>query len=153
MLTLSTLFWGMSFPLTKSWQLAVGDMNWSELLSATTLITLRFTAALIIFSVFRPALVLKPHWKAHAAGFGLGLINSTGFILHLVGLASTTPANSGFYTSLASVWTPILAWLAFRAPVGTPTLLGLGLGIVGAAVLGINPQAGWGLRPGGANHP
>jgi drug/metabolite transporter (DMT)-like permease len=150
MLTLATLFWGMSFPLTKSWQLAVDDMHWSELLSATTLITIRFTAALVIFSVFRPALVLNLQWKAHASGFGLGLINSSGFMLQIVGLASTTPANSGFYTSLASVWTPIMAWLAFRAPVGAPTLVGLTLGMAGAAVLGIQPEAGWALGHGEA---
>lgn len=150
MLTVATLLWGMSFPLTKSWQLAVEDTKWSETLSATTLITLRICAALVLFLLFRPALVFRPAWWAHAAGFGLGLINSAGFILQVIGLASTTPANSGFYTSLASVWTPILAWLAFRAPVGTPTLLGLALGVIGAAVLGVEPEAGWTLGHGEA---
>lgn len=150
MLTVATLLWGMSFPLTKSWQLAVEDTKWSDPLSATTLITVRFGAALVLFLLFRPALVFRPTWLAHAAGFGLGLINSAGFILQVVGLATTTPANSGFYTSLASVWTPILAWLAFRAPVGTPTLMGLGLGVIGAAVLGIEPESGWSLGHGEA---
>jgi drug/metabolite transporter (DMT)-like permease len=150
MLAVATLFWGMSFPLTKSWQLAVEDMKWQEPLSATTLITVRIAAALVLFLLFRPALVFRPTGRAHAAGFGLGLVNSAGFILQVVGLASTTPANSGFYTSLASVWTPILAWLAFRAPVGTPTLMGLGLGVVGAAVLGVKPEVSWALGHGEA---
>ncbi|HEV8062014.1 MAG TPA: DMT family transporter, partial [Gemmataceae bacterium] len=148
MLTVATLFWGLSFPLTKSWQLAVDDLNWSESLSATTLIALRIGSALLLFVLFRPGLVLKPTWQAHAAGFGLGLINFCGFILQVIGLASTTPANCGFYTSLASVWTPILAWLIFREQVRVPTLIGLCLGMVGAAVLGINADGAWTLGRG-----
>ncbi len=148
MLTMATLFWGLSFPLTKSWQLAVGDTRWSDTLSATTLIALRIAPALVLFALFWPRLVLRPTWRAHAAGFALGLINFAGFILQVVGLASTTPANCGFYTSLASVWTPILAWLAFREPVRLPMMIGLCLGIVGAAILGVKEDAGWALGRG-----
>ena len=132
MLTMATLFWGLSFPLTKSWQLAVDDLNWSESLSATTLIALRIGSALVLFVLFRPGLLVRPTWQAHAAGFGLGLINFCGFILQVIGLASTTPANCGFFTSLASVWTPILAWLVFREKGAPPdvdrALPGLGGG-------------------------
>jgi drug/metabolite transporter (DMT)-like permease len=142
-LTIATLFWGLSFPLTKSWQLAVEDAGWSDALSATTLIALRIGAALVLFILVRLRLVWRPTLKAHAAGLALGLINFSGFILQVVGLASTSPANCGFYTSLASVWTPILAWMALREPVRLPTLIGLGLGIVGAAVLGIKTDEGW----------
>jgi drug/metabolite transporter (DMT)-like permease len=148
LLTVATLFWGLSFPLTKSWQLAVGDLNWSESLSATTLIGLRIGSALILFVMFRPGLVLRPSWQAHAAGFGLGLINFCGFILQIIGLSSTTPANCGFYTSLASVWTPILAWLVFREQVRVPTLIGLCLAMAGAAVLGIDTNGAWTLGRG-----
>ena len=63
-------------------------------------------------------------------------------------MSSTTPANCGFYTSLASVWTPILAWLVFREQVRVPTLVGLCLGVMGAAVLGVDTEAGWTLGRG-----
>jgi drug/metabolite transporter (DMT)-like permease len=148
MLTVATLFWGLSFPLTKSWQLAVEDLNWSETLSATTLISLRIVSALFLFLLFRPSLVLKPSWQAHVAGFALGLINFAGFSLQVIGLAFITPANSGFYTSLASVWTPVLAWIFLREPVRLPTLIGLCLGMAGAAVLGVDAEAGWSLGRG-----
>ncbi|CAN5444922.1 DMT family transporter [soil metagenome] len=150
MLTVATLFWGLSFPLTKSWQLAVDDCGWSDALSTTTLISLRIGAALILFTAFLPGLVRRPAWRAHATGLGLGCINFLGFILQVVGLASTTPANCGFYTSLASVWAPILAWIALREKVRLPTFIGLCLGVLGAAVLGLESAAGWALGRGEA---
>jgi drug/metabolite transporter (DMT)-like permease len=150
MLTVATLFWGLSFPLTKSWQLATADTGWNDALSATTLIALRIGSALILFALVRPKLVWQPSWRAHVAGLGLGLINFAGFILQVVGLASTTPANCGFYTSLSSVWAPILAWLALREKVRQPTFLGLCFGVVGAAVLGLANDSGWALGRGDA---
>ena len=87
-------------------------------------------------------------WRAHATGTALGCLNFLGFILQVVGLASTTPANCGFYTSLASVWAPILAWVILREKVRLPTLIGLCLGVVGAGVLGLGNAAGWSLGRG-----
>jgi drug/metabolite transporter (DMT)-like permease len=143
MLTVATLFWGLSFPLNKSWQLEIDDLGWSQSLSAATLIALRIGAALVVFAVFRPTLVIGPSWQAHATGLWLGAFNLTGFMIQVVGLAWTTPARAGFFTSLASVWTPLLAWLLFRIHVSVPVLIGLFLGISGAAVLGLNPAENW----------
>src|SRR5439155_8450088 len=61
------------------------------------------------------------------------------------GLASTSPALSGFFTSLASLWVPILAFVWFRLPVARATWAGMVLGIVGLAVLGITRGASWGM--------
>src|SRR5262249_10709704 len=64
------------------------------------------------------------------------------------GLASTSPALSGFFTSLASLWVPLLACACFRLPVTGATWLGLLLGLGGLSLLGIDPSQGWGLGKG-----
>ncbi len=69
-------------------------------------------------------------------------------ILQVWGLASTSPALSGFFTSLASLWVPTLAFVWFRLPVARATWAGMVLGIAGLAILGIHRGASWGMSVG-----
>jgi drug/metabolite transporter (DMT)-like permease len=71
-----------------------------------------------------------------------------GNVFQVWGLTSTTPARSGFFTSMASAWVPIIGLLAFRIAAPVATWLGLVLGIVGVGVLGLNPDQGWMLNSG-----
>jgi drug/metabolite transporter (DMT)-like permease len=93
----------------------------------------------------KPRLFLKPSRREIAVGLLLGTLNCLGNILQVWGLASTSPALSGFFTSLASLWVPILAFVLFRLPVARVTWAGMVLGIVGLAILGIDWGASWGM--------
>lgn len=131
MLILVTLLWGLSFPWMKEWQLAAGACPGGNLLASLTLIGLRMTLALIVFTIFRPRLVFGATPREHAAGATVGAIFVAGFVLQVWGLAYTTPALSGFFTSLACAWAPLLAWLLFRDHLSGWTLAGLALGLAG----------------------
>jgi drug/metabolite transporter (DMT)-like permease len=148
MLVVVTLLWGLSFPLTKSWQGAAKNCPGGELLASSTLIAVRMFPALLLLVVCKPRLLRAPTRREHLTGAIIGLAFWAGFTLQVWGLARTTPALSGFITSLASAWVPLLALVFLRIPVAGVTLLGLGLGVAGTAVLGIDTEAGWKLGGG-----
>jgi drug/metabolite transporter (DMT)-like permease len=145
MLVLATVLWGLSFPLTKDWQNAVGSCPGGTFGASLILITLRMFLALPIFAAIVPRLFRLPSWHEHGLGVIVGLANSVGFLLQVWGQAMTTPAQSSFLTSLASAWVPILGFLCFRTSVRGATLCGLGLGMGGAATLSLSGDETWTL--------
>src|SRR5262249_41993760 len=150
MLVVATLFWGLSFPLMKNWQNAAGDCPGGEVVSSLSLMGVRVVLALCFLGLFQRRLFLMPTRREMGLGALVVLVNGAGNILQVVGLASTTPALSGFFTSLASVWVPIVAFVLFRVFSSRLTLIGFGLAIVGAAILGVNFDEAWGLGKGDA---
>jgi drug/metabolite transporter (DMT)-like permease len=145
MLVLACLCWAAFFSLGKNWQQAAHACPGGGLLASLTLLGLRTVIALGILAVVRPRLFLKPSRHEIAVGCLLGALNCLGNILQVWGLASTSPALSGFFTSLASLWVPILALVCLRLPVARATWAGMFLGIAGLAVLGINRGESWGM--------
>ncbi len=143
MLVLVTLLWGLSFPLVRTWQDAAEGAPGGQLLASATLLGVRMSLGLMILAALRPRLVRGPTRREHAAGALIGLVTWAGLCLQVWGLADATPALSAFITSLSSAWVPLLAFVAFRAPVAGVTLLGLALGIGGTAVLGIRADGAW----------
>ncbi len=148
MLVLTTALWGISFPLGKNWQDAAGDCPGGGLLAGLTLIVLRAALALLLLAVVQARLLTRPTRREHAAGLLIGLAFGAGFALQLWGLAGTSPALSAFLTSLAGAWVPLLAYAFCRIAAPRLTLLGLGVGMVGAAVLGIDLGRPWMLGGG-----
>jgi drug/metabolite transporter (DMT)-like permease len=148
MLVLATVFWGMSFTHVKNWQDAAHGCPGGETVGTLSLLAVRTLLALAVLAVLRPRQFTRPSWREHRLGMLLGLANFVGIGLQIQGLAETTPALSGFFTSLASAWVPLLLFLFFRTAVAVPTLAGLTLGIAGAAVLGLDPSQPWGLGKG-----
>jgi drug/metabolite transporter (DMT)-like permease len=140
-----TLLWGASFPWTKNWQVAAHDCPGGKLLASLTLIALRMPLALLLLGLSRPSLLRAPAGREHAAGALLGAVFFAGFALQTWGLAWTTPALSAFFTSLGSAWVPVLAWLWLRVASPPVTLLGLGVGLAGCAVL---VEGGWAMGAG-----
>src|SRR5262245_19569913 len=134
MLVVACLCWGVSFPLTKTWQAAAGGCPAGPLAGGLTLMAVRCLLGLFLLAAVLPRLFRRPSRRELKAGLLIGVVNWTGVTLQVHGLSSTTPALSSFFTSLASAWVPVLAWVCFRLPVARPTLIGLGLGIVGVAV-------------------
>jgi drug/metabolite transporter (DMT)-like permease len=130
-----TFCWGMSFTLMKDWHDNAGDCPGGAPVAGLTMIALRMALALVILAVVQPHLFWRPDRQARRAGFWIGLAFFSGFALQVSGLAKTTPARSGFITSLSSAFVPVGIWLAFRTRVGALTAVGLIIGVVGAALL------------------
>lgn len=145
MLVVACVCWAAFFSLCKNWQEAAYACPGGELVASLTLLGVRTVIALAAFVIVKPGLFLKPSRHEVAVGLLLGTLNCLGNILQVWGLASTSPALSGFFTSLASLWVPILAFVGFRLPVARATWAGMTLGIVGLAILGIDPRASWGI--------
>jgi len=141
-LVIVTLFWGLSFPLVKSWQDAARQTQPDVLLSSLTLIALRMLPALVLLVISRPRLVGGLTRRELAGGSLLGLVFFLGFILQIwaLGQRAVTPALSAFLTSLACVWAPLLAWLLLGARLTPNLVLGLGLAVGGTALLSWNPE-------------
>jgi drug/metabolite transporter (DMT)-like permease len=140
-LVLVTLFWGLSFPLMKDWQAAATVCPGGALVSGVTLIALRMALGLLLLGLLQPGLLRNARPGEHAIGVLIGATFLVGFTLQVVGLAWTTPARSAFITSLGSAWVPLVAWVCFRQSVPWSSLLGLTLGIIGAAVLSLGSDA------------
>ncbi len=149
MLIGTTLLWGLSFPLMKNWQDAAGECPGGEILASLTIIVVRAGLALVLLAIWQPHLLLAPRWRDHAIGMLVGFTNTIGFTLQVWGLNTTTPALSAFLTSLGSAWVPLLVWLGWRIAVSGVTLVGLIVGVSGAAVLaGIDRETAWTLGRG-----
>jgi drug/metabolite transporter (DMT)-like permease len=145
MLVVACVCWAAFFSLCKNWLEAAHACPCGNLVASLTLLGVRTVIALATFVVFKPRLFLKPSRRELAVGLLLGTLNCLGNILQVWGLASTSPALSSFFTSLASLWVPILALVLFRLPVARVTWAGMALGIVGLAILGIDWGASWGM--------
>jgi drug/metabolite transporter (DMT)-like permease len=145
MLVAACLCWATFFPLGKNWLIAAQECPGGDLVGSLTLMGVRSMLALLAFALFKPRQFLAPTRREVLVGLLLGTLNCVGNILQTLGLASTTPALSGFFTSLASLWVPLFAWLGFRLPISGATWTGIALGAVGLGVLGIDPAKSWGL--------
>lgn len=135
-----TFLWGVSFPLLKYWQDNTSDCPGREVLSSASLIAARMILGLLMIGVFAPGLIFRPTVREHLLGGVIGATFFFGFLLQVIGIASTTPARSAFLTALASAWVPLLAWICWRTPIRLPIIVGLSLGVAGVAVL-TNPGA------------
>jgi drug/metabolite transporter (DMT)-like permease len=145
MLVLACACWASFFSLCKNWQQAAHACPGGPLVASLTLLGVRTVIALLAFAAWKPRLFLQPSRHEIKVGLLLGTLNCVGNILQVWGLASTSPALSGFFTSLSSLWVPILAFVWLRRPVAGATWAGTVLGLVGLGTLGIDPEASWGV--------
>jgi drug/metabolite transporter (DMT)-like permease len=145
MLVVACLCWGAFFSLCKNWQDAAQDCPGGELVASLTLLGVRTVIALGTLILLKPRLFLKLSRREIGVGLLLGTLNCVGNIFQVWGLASTSPALSAFFTSLASLWVPLLGFAWLRLPVAGATWAGMAMGIAGLAILGINSDASWGV--------
>jgi drug/metabolite transporter (DMT)-like permease len=150
MLVLACLCWGGFFSLAKNWQQAAQACPGGPLVASLTLIGVRPLLALLVFAMVRPQLFREPTRQEWLLAAFLGALNFTGNVFQVWGLNSTTPARSGFFTSMASLWVPVIALLFLRISVAGATWLGILLGILGVSVLALDSSQGWGLNAGDA---
>ncbi len=150
MLVLSTVAWGVSFPLMKEWMQAANahDFPGGDSLAAVTLIGLRMVVAVALIGIFMPRLVRGVSGREFVVGFLLGLFNSFANVLQVWGIGDTSPALSAFFTSLASPIVPLLGYVLYRTAVARLTLVGLALGMGGVLVLSMRDRGQVSLHAG-----
>lgn len=146
MLIVVTVFWGLSFPLMKNWQDAAQLCPGGEALASVTIIAVRMGLGVLLLAVFQPRLLFAPSRRDHCFGALIGGVFFLGFALQVLGLAWTSPAVSAFFTSLASAWVPVIAWMRWRMHIPRLTAIGLGVGICGVAIM----VKGWTIKGGDA---
>lgn len=150
MLVVACLCWGGFFSLAKNWQQAAQACPGGSLVASLTLIGVRPLLALLVFALIRPQLFREPTRQEWLLGAFLGALNFSGNVFQVWGLNSTTPARCGFFTSMASLWVPLISFLFLRISVAGATWLGIVVGILGVAILGFDSADGWGLNIGDA---
>jgi drug/metabolite transporter (DMT)-like permease len=147
-LTIVTVFWGLSFSLMRNWQLRAhewtGDDPARQAQASLILMVIRMTAGTLVFGTLALRLprTQAPGW---GAGAWVGVFMGIGLFLQLWGLAHTTPALCAFFTGLASLWVPIIAYLLFGKSVALANIAGLVLSLIGGTIL---VEGGWKLGVG-----
>ncbi len=125
-LILLTVLWGTTFTVVK---VAM------EIASPGVFLALRFSLAAAVLgavALARRDRVGPGFWRH---GLLLGLFMLVGFALQTTGLRFTTPARSGFITGLSVMLVPLIAHFTLRRPVRWTAWAGVGLAVVGAALL------------------
>ncbi|MCD6531445.1 DMT family transporter [bacterium] len=135
----TTAIWGSTFFVIKLMVSAGAAFSPLALVAARFLIA--FVVSLIAFGIpkISPGIV--------KGGVFVGAANFLGFYLQTVGLVYTTPAKSGFITSLFILFIPFVSkiWERAKIPINiyialVPAVLGLWiLSGVGKSILSVNP--------------
>jgi drug/metabolite transporter (DMT)-like permease len=95
----------------------------------------RFAAALVLLVVFLPGVFRGLNRSQWLMGMVVGLPFAAGFVLQIVALNEIPPSRSGFLTSLAVVFTPLLVLALGRRLPGKRVVVGAVLALLGTAVL------------------
>ena len=148
-LVVVNLLWGISFPAMKATNLimdrhqasasstkaAVPPSAITKVVAASFFMAVRFATALLLLGLFVPRLFVGLTAEQWLMGAWTGLAFSAGFLLQIVGLNYIPASRSGFLTSLAVVFTPLLAIIFERRPPRWPVVGGAVLALLGTAIL------------------
>lgn len=100
-------------------------------------LTIRFALAALALAPFS---VFRLTRRDLLLGGGLGTVLSLLYLFQTLGLAHTTPTNSGLITGLFVAFAPLAAWLLFGERLNRPILLAISLSLTGLIlVAGNNP--------------
>lgn len=136
------IIWGTSHVITK-------DILATHSPSFYT--TARFGLASVVFLViFWRHLINRP-WSEFRQGVLLGLCSFAGIAFYVGGLIFTQASKAGFISGLHLVFTPVVAYLAFRTQPRSEHLIGLLVAVVGFLIMsapGGSPGVGGGLNVG-----
>ncbi len=122
LLVLLVVIWGMTFPLEK---IVMRDISPFSLNLSRF-----FIADMVVLFFFFPT-IKRDFVKVWKAGSILGVLMSLGYIFQTWGLAHTTPAKSGFITSLYVVFVPLVAFFLERIRLRLRMFFVLGLAAFG----------------------
>ncbi len=138
MLLLTTLFWGLSFPVIKALillnrELLPGASAW--LVTAEALAP-RFALATAVMLLFRIGRGLVPTRGELKQGLGVGLFAAGGTLFQTDGLQYTSASTSAFLTQFYAILIPVWFALQRRRNPGAIIWIGCALVLVGVAILG-----------------
>jgi drug/metabolite transporter (DMT)-like permease len=127
-----TAAWGSTFFLIKDVVTRIPPADF---------LAVRFALAAVVLFAVAPAAVRRLTARQWRHGVVLGAVYGLAQILQTVGLAHTSASVSGFVTGMYVVFTPLLAAMILRRPVGRVTWLAVGLATAGLAALSLHGVA------------
>ncbi len=139
MLLAVTVCWGVSFAAIKTA---------THHASPVLFVAVRFTAATVLLLAVWPWLMRAEPAAARRRGYRIlgdlptlrwgllmGTLIAAGYTSQTIGLTTTSADNSAFLTALSVVLVPVLVFLVHGEKPGRPVLAGLGLALLGLALL------------------
>lgn len=125
------LIWGTSHVITK-------DILTNH--SPAFYTSLRFGLAAVGFGLLFTKHLRRSGRREIVQGVLLGLCSFAGIAFYVAGLVFTQASKAGFITGLYLVFTPLLAFALFRARPTRDHLIGLGIAVLGFALLSFPRQ-------------
>ncbi len=132
LLTLSTIFWGVSFILTKELFLT------EEHMTVTILITLRLAIATLVMVPVLTSLGKMQRIARNDVKWFLLLALCEPFIYHLCetsGVQRVSGSLASVVIATIPLFVPFGMWVAYRERIGWPVAVGVALSLVGVAVM------------------
>lgn len=136
--------WATTFPIMKCLNLQMDQhfglseataSDWFRGAAAAWMLGLRFLSALLLFMLFFRRIWRRVGWIHVGVGVAVGTLFCAGMLFQIMGLGTIPASRSGFLTSLAVVFTPLLSSLAARRWPRLPILAAAVVGLLGVAVL------------------
>ncbi|WP_145172753.1 DMT family transporter [Rubripirellula lacrimiformis] len=136
--------WGMTFPVMKGLNLQIDQhfgvtehtaTIWLRASSAAWMIGIRFGLALIMFSIVFHRVMARIRMVHVWGGLAIGFFFFSGLLLQVVALGTIPASRSGFLTSMAVVFTPVMATLIRGRLPRTTVMVGVAIAMAGVAVL------------------
>ncbi len=128
-LTGITAIWGSTFVVVKD---AIERMPVMDFLAW------RFALATLAMLALRPRSVTRLGATGRRYGVVLGLALAGGYVFQTFGLQTTPAAVSGFITGMFVVFTPLIAGLLLRRPVGGWAWVAVAVATAGTALLSLH---------------
>ncbi len=143
-LLLVNAIWGASFPMTRCLNLLVdqhtGDADITSSLvfrsaTASLIIAVRFGLAFVMFAVLFAGRLRTMRSHQWLIGATIGAVFYVGMLLQVMGLGTIAASRSGFLTSLAVVFTPLVTSSVTRRLPPMTVLWGAATALLGVGVL------------------
>jgi drug/metabolite transporter (DMT)-like permease len=100
-------------------------------------LAVRFALAAVVLAAVAPQAVRRLSRAQWRHGIVLGVVYGLAQILQTAGLAHTSASVSGFVTGMYVVFTPLLAAVVLRKPIGRVTWIAVALATAGLAALSL----------------
>lgn len=129
-MVVATLLWGATFVVIRDSLAAVAPLP---------LVLLRFAAASPVFAAALAISRRRVPRSALVGGAVSGVIGAGGFLFQAIGLERTPAGSSAFLTFAGTSFAAVFAWVLLGQKPGATLLAGLGMALLGAAILTLKP--------------